>query len=404
MWYRYYAGFSSEFVSDVVRELKLGPATRVVDPWMGSGTTLAVAAANGALVAGVDLNPAMAVIAKGRLIAVDTEASVLPIAEQIARHWAEESSVTTDDHLTAWFDAASAARIRGLTRRIDEVLVDPASSVGSKAASLSSIAAFYYVATFRTVVAMLRSYSSRNPTWVKKSRPGDGVIHVTATALTEQFLESVRQLAAFIRYRKAIPAEVRDKCEVVVGDSRRQPFDDDTFDAAISSPPYLTRLDYVVGHLPELAVLGLTASQVESLRSAMIGTPTIGSHDFGADVGPVAKGIVDRVAKHGSYAASSYYSKNVSQYFQGMADSIAELTRILKSGGHAVIVVQDSRFKDLHLDLAGAVADQAALFGWSQVARKDFINLRSMSSINTRAHNTTRATKPVESVLLLQAG
>jgi hypothetical protein len=52
------------------------------------------------------------------------------------------------------------------------------------------------------------------------------------------------------------------------------------FDFCLTSPPYLNRLDYVVAHLPELAVLQLiTSVDIERLRSAMIGTTKIVAKD-----------------------------------------------------------------------------------------------------------------------------
>lgn len=404
MWYRYYAGFSSDFVGDVLDDLNVGAGARLLDPWMGSGTTLAVGAGRDALVAGLDLNPAMAVIAKGRLVAVDTEASVQPLAAQISGHWKAAKSLEDDDYLTCWFDADSSALIRGMISRIDDLLVSPDLHAGSKATNMSSIAAFYYVAMFRTVTLMLRGYSSRNPTWVKKNKPGAGTIQLTPDQLTEKFLQSVSHLAAFIKYRKQIPVSARDGCKVSVGDSRKQPFEDETFDAVLTSPPYLTRLDYVVGHLPELAVLGLSAKSVDALRSSMIGTPTITDRRSSVQLSAPVACLVEEVAQHDSYAARSYYAKNMRQYFEGMADSLSELDRVMKSGAYAAFVVQDSHFKNLHLDLAAAIANQALDMGWTQVARRDFVNVRSMASLNTRAHDKARTTKPIETVLLLKSG
>jgi DNA modification methylase len=401
MWYRYYAGYSTEFVTDMMRALDIKQGHSVLDPWMGSGTTLAVVGSHNAMVAGLDLNPAMAVIAKGRLIAVDTEESVEPLMTQVSQHWRPVAPASTD-LLTSWFTTEAAANVRGLVARIDDVLVKQEADVLTKASRMSSIAAFYYVAAFRTVTRRLGTFASRNPTWVKRNHPGDGTVEFKTDDLTREFEESVRHLATFIRYRKPIPVKVRDHCEVRVGDSRMQPFADDQFDAVIASPPYLTRLDYVVGHLPELATLGLEQAHVDDLRRSMIGTPKITAGEAKVPLGTKAKALIEQVEVHDSYAAKSYYAKNFKQYFEGMADSLGEIGRVTKPSRHVALVVQDSHFKEVRIDLADILADQATGLGWSYIGRKDFVNIRSMAQLNTRAHETARTTKPTETVLLMK--
>lgn len=404
MWYRYYAGFSPDFVKDVGTALGVAEGTRVLDPWMGSGTTLTAAAARHAIVAGLDLNPAMAVIAKGRLVAVDTENSVEPLLLHISRHYKQAADVQTADILSCWFDLKSVAVLRGLIARIDEVLVSATAGPVAKASEMSSIAAFCYVAAFRAVSMSLKGYGSRNPTWIKKSKPGEGVISLSRADLRDQFEQAGRHLAAYLRYRKQIPVQVRDDCRVEVGDSRSQPFADNSFDAVITSPPYLTRLDYVVGHLPELAVLGLSNEDISHLRERMIGTPKI-TTEFSPPVklSPTSQCVVKAIEDHDSYASASYYAKNVRQYFVGMAASLNELHRVTRPGGLAALVVQDSHFKDVHIDLAAALTDQAAHIGWKPLGRKDFTSVRSIAQLNTRAHEKARTTKPIESLILLSA-
>lgn len=269
---------------------------------------------------------------------------------------------------------------------------------------MSSIAAFYYVAAFRAVTRRLTTFTTRNPTWIKRNRPGEGAIALSVEALSRDFEESVRHLASFIRYRKQIPVEIRDSCLIRVGDSRNQPFDDDQFDAVVSSPPYLTRLDYVVGHLPELATLGLDEAGVARLRDAMIGTPRISDLQPNTELAPKAKDFLSAVEQHDSYAAKSYYAKNFRQYFEGMADSLTEIGRVSVSGAPVVLVVQDSHFKDIHIDLADLMSDQAKSLGWASVERRDFATSKSMAQLNSRAHDTARSMTPTETILVLQNG
>lgn len=400
-WYRYYAGFSPQFVADSHTMLGLRPSDRVLDPWMGSGTTLSVVAARGSAVAGLDLNPAMAVIARGRLIAKDTEESIEPLAQEIVKHW-RPNRHSGKDLLRNWFDEPTTALLRGLVRRIDRVLIVDDSDPFAKANSMSSLAAFFYVAMFEAATGALKAFGSRNPTWIKRGVPDGGTVALTKVDISAAFLKAVDRLLAHIKYNSRISLDVRDRCSASIGDSRAQPLADQSFDAVITSPPYLTRLDYVIGHLPELALLGLSHEDVQLLRRGMIGTPTMRSGTVThRAIGSHAEATLARVREHGTYAARSYYEPNFRQYFDGMAASIAEIERVCKPASKVVLVVQDSRFKDVHIDLAASIRAMAEEHHWRFLGKKDFVSVRSIAQVNSRAHEVARSIKPVESVLVL---
>lgn len=402
-WYRYYAGFAPEFVSDVCDAFGVTEGSHALDPWMGSGTTLSVAATRGATVAGVDLNPAMLAVAKGRLLAADTLSSLDPLGADISRRWDPESSPLATEPLRHWFDEETALLLRGLASRIHRVLVEDEFLLPNRVEDLSSLACFYLVALFDTVTTAVRSYGSKNPTWIKRSDGYEGTVALATDQLRASFMGSVKRMSAYLRNSRSISTEVHDRAVISRSDSRSLPFQDDSFDTVISSPPYLTRLDYVMGHAPELAILGYDGTDIRSLRDSMIGTPTRRA-DLNEDraLGQMAEALLSSVREHGSYAASSYYEPNFRQYFHGMASSFAEIQRVTKPGADVILVVQDSRFKDIHVDLAAALTDMGRAIGWEPGPRKDFINVRSMAQLNKNAHHVARSTKPIESVISFQ--
>ena len=65
-WFPYYAGFSKEFVRDAITSNSDFSAYSVCDPWNGSGTTTLVGAELGLKSYGLDINPAMNLIATAR--------------------------------------------------------------------------------------------------------------------------------------------------------------------------------------------------------------------------------------------------------------------------------------------------------------------------------------------------
>ena len=81
-----------------------------------------------------------------------------------------------------------------------------------------------------------------------------------------------------------------------------------------------------------------------------------------------------------------------------MEKSIKEINRVLKADGDAILVVQDSYYKDLHNDLPLFIAEMATNIGLKLEERVDF-KARSLSNINSKSLNY-RSIKPIyESVL-----
>ncbi|WP_133806012.1 hypothetical protein [Kribbella caucasensis] len=399
-WYRYYAGYSPAFVSDALDVLGLPEGYALLDPWMGAGTTLEVGAGRGLRVTGTDLNPAMIVISKGRMVGRNSSSSLEPLARELLIDL-KPASRRTFDPLSQWFTNGTAGRLRSLCNRIDEVLVTPGLSAMQRVDSMSSIAAFYYVAMFMLVKDCTRTFQSKNPTWTKRRELGAGQISLTAKEISRLFLNIVESLVRLIEAR-SLESAPEHSVDSLRADTRTLPLEDNSHDAVITSPPYCTRLDYIVGHLLELSCLNISAESIRSLRDAMIGTPTMGMKIESQTLGENVDRFLHAVASHPSYASVGYYEPNFRRYFEGMSHSLAEIDRVVKPGASVVLVVQDSRYKDIHLDLAAALTDIGTSLGWRLSGRKDFRAVRSIAHLNPKTSEANRAIKPTESVLLYE--
>ena len=181
------------------------------------------------------------------------------------------------------------------------------------------------------------------------------------------------------------------------------PISDKSINVVVTSPPYCTRIDYVIKTGPELALLGMGNSpSFRTLRERMIGTPTI-SKQFStptADWGQTCLNLLDRVENHESRASKSYYLKTHIQYFSGIHDSLVEIDRTLDNSGQCFFVVQDSYYKEIHIDLARIVKEMGILIGWTFEHCRDFESSRTMVSVNRKARAYNDPPKlAIESVL-----
>lgn len=86
-------------------------------------------------------------------------------------------------------------------------------------------------------------------------------------------------------------------------------------------------------------------------------------------------------------------------YFDKMERSIEQITSVLKQKGQAILVVQDSYYKDIHNDLPSMIAEIGEGHGLTLGRREDFHLRRSMSGINPHTRLYKRSPGAIESVL-----
>jgi hypothetical protein len=402
----YYAGFTHGFVEDMLQRLDVD-SSPILDPWNGGGTTTAAAVAAGRQAIGYDINPAAVLLGRAQLITQDVAPSMLPIAVEICRH-ARANPYERDpeaDPLAMWFGPESTRALRTLERAIFRILVDEdapnCGTVYNPALPHSTLAAGLYVSLFRTVRELARRYVPTNPTWIKK--PDGRRLVVRESWLHSAFVSAVR--GAILHPGPLKTGRRGEETPVMLAASSRLPLPDGSVGAVIASPPYCTRIDYVKATLPELAVMGLTGSAVRLLRDTMIGTPTMkrGAIDLAPqECGEAVRELLERISAHPSKASGTYYKKYFQQYFDGMSRSLAELRRVMKPGCAAVLVVQDSYYKEIHVDLPALIGEMSQACGWSDWSRQDFKVARTMAQINPASRQYRQQFRAVESAVTLR--
>ena len=407
-YYRYYAGYTQGFVEDMLHRLDLSPDSVVADPWNGAGTTTAAAACTGYTAIGYDINPAAVIIGRARVLGPEVADSLGPLAVDIGKG-ARSNPVDLydDDLLSTWFGDGTARELRALERAVNRVLVDPdyddEDPLFDSTMPQSSLAAVFYVALFRTVRDLVRRYVPSNPSWIKN--PDGRRVGATQSELHSLFIQFAKLSNPYLGQLEITTPTGEPSAIIDIAPSTELPLADASVDAVVSSPPYCTRLDYVKATLPELAILGLNEDDVRDLRDSMIGTPTMagGVLDEPPDEwGSETTSLIKRIASHKSKASATYYKRYYMQYFAGMWDSINELHRVVKPGSSAVLVVQDSFYKDVHVDLPALVGHMSEGAGWSSWERLDFTVPRTMAAINPATRRYRDDFRAVESAVVLE--
>ena len=408
-WYPYYAGFSPLFVEDAITAARaVGVGSRILDPWNGSGTTTQVAYAMGTMADGFDLNPAMIIVARSKTLKSDVHGSLRSLLDEICSKSGKICDITADDPLRSWLSKRSASAIRSIEKAVFALLIDhreyvPVASL-SDFRNVSALASLFYVAIFRCLRSLLSSFVGSNPTWVKRATSQEAVVNIPFSRILTLFREQVFLMRETLVEEKGTACNNRPLPTIGLADSSKLPVPDESYDLAISSPPYCTRIDYAVKTRPELAVLGVDGESFRALRDRMIGTPTV--HDtpliHSPEWGTTCRKTLDKIREHRSRASASYYWKTYIQYFHGLFLSLREISRALQSSGLCFLVLQDSFYKEVHVDLAKVSAEMAANLNLKLLQRTNFRADRTMVGINSvsRSYNTEHML--TESVLVLE--
>lgn len=410
-WYDYYASYSAQFVRESILNSNLPVGSSIMDPWNGSGTTTQIAEEMGYISYGYDINPVMIIIAKAKRLEHSVKDSLFSVSNDIikkARRY-RKSFCDITDPLETWFTQEAVNGFRNIERAIQQLLINDIT--GHKFLKeinsdiISSLAAFYYVALFRTLKFFLAEYKCSNPTWIKVPKDGEQKVKISAYEICNSFQQSV--ILMINAFTDTHTTSISNPGAVIkVASSTSIPLTDKQIDMVITSPPYCTRIDYVVNTLPELALMGFfpTKEDIQKIRNEMIGTPTIIKSALTTETswGSVCSQFLEKVRNHESKASESYYLKNYLQYFNGIYKSLKEIDRTLKHNGKCIFVIQDSYYKEIHLDIVSIYNEMGNLLSWKLENKTDFPNKHSMSGINKNGSKYRKHTKATESVLVFR--
>lgn len=391
-WYPYYAGFSEAFARSVLTTVPLAAGSAVMDPWNGSGTTTHVADRLGYLARGFDLNPIAALVANAKLARPRDAEHVSGLARRIVASTVREVGPRLPaDPLAKWLRPSVARQYRRIESAVLSDLASGSSSEVMKArgGELPPLASFLVLALMRAARSLAAIEKRTNPTWVT---PGEAR-HGTRQMLGARWLHFVHQMATELSL-EGVSFGARSHSRVA--DARSLPVESASIDFVLTSPPYCTRIDYIINTSFELAALGIGRNDPEfaTLRAQCMGAPV-------ARRGPVIDPLVEWPAEvrsllqiirtHSSPDSASYYYKTYWQYFNDCALSLREIYRALRTAGAAVLVVQTSYYKEICVDLPSLYVSLASSIGFQASIASSAVVQHSLAQINSRSlrHRST---------------
>lgn len=248
-WFVFPHSYSHTLVEKIIDAWKLNLGDRILDPFVGAGTTLVVAKGRGIPAVGLDVSPLAVLVS--RVKTADYDADDLAAEWQRVRASMPEVPPPASPHESPLLRRAfTPTAWRWLAALRDRIL-----SVQER-----SHRDFLQVAYLRTMREVCRALSDGG--WLRWTRR-----RPSGVDLLERMDRTVVMMIADIRTR-SVHDRTQGRWEVLQGDARFPPKDLGKVSAVICSPPYPNRHDYSRVFAPELLLAFCDEDGLKQLRYA----------------------------------------------------------------------------------------------------------------------------------------
>ena len=347
------AKFPPQLPRTFIRQLTR-PGATVLDPMMGSGTTVLEAALLGRRAIGVDLDPLAVRVSRVKTRCVDPDrlrtAGELVIANASAL-LRDRAALTTEierrfdpatrDFLDFWFTPEAQYELLALLLSIEN---EP----DTDGREVLEVVFSSIIITKSGGVSRARDLAHTRPHRVEGK--------TTRSAIAQFTIRLRKSIAALL----ALPADTLP-VELHHADARELPLDDESVDLVITSPPYANAIDYMRAHKFSLAWLGEPISALSALRASYIGAEN--SRGTIADDLPAgAARCISELAQRDRRKA-----RVLQKYLVEMRAALAEMFRVLRAGAAAGIVVGPSTMRGIRVQTQEHLAEISAQLGFDVV-------------------------------------
>ncbi|MBM3133981.1 MAG: site-specific DNA-methyltransferase [Chloroflexi bacterium] len=348
------AKFPPQLPRAFIRGLTL-PGETVLDPMMGSGTTIVEALLEGRQGIGLDLDPLAVQLSQVKTMPLVVEEAgeagtiVLNVANTlladgtvIEQNLAKRFDERTRAFIDYWFLPTTQRELMALVLAIQDV-------------SDSSIRRFLEL-TFSSVI-VTKSGGVSLARDLAHSRP-HRTDKIPKNAL-EQFCFRLRKNIISL-------AQLRSNgstATLLTGDARTMPLADGAIDLIVTSPPYANAIDYMRAHKFSLVWLGKAIKELSELRAEYIGSERIGDSSLRHNMSHNRpETIITALAERDAQKAAI-----LSKYFADMEHVLSEMHRVLRQDSAAIVVVGTSMMRGMDVQTHYCLADIAASLGFEVI-------------------------------------
>lgn len=372
-WFHFKEAFSPEFVSAAIASLGYRP-THVIDPFGGSGTSAITSQLLSINATTVEVNPFLADVIKAKLSPLTGEKLLSAAADFQARLQDTPADLSRLAHLPVTFieDEGKDRWIfpRDVARRLAQYLtcIDAIEDI--------DVQRFFRVVLGAVLVDCSNVYVNGKG---RRYRGAWRLNQPTPEKLDQHFGKQFNTSFEDVLHFEHRP---RTRVTVINGDSRTALQQvQEKADLIIFSPPYPNSFDYTDIYNVELWVLGYIGSSADNLA---LRHQTLRSHvqirrSYEAPKGMSKRlsRVLDALGSRRETLWDSTIPEMVGAYFRDLELVLEQSQRLLVSTGRAMMVVGDSRYADVRIEVAAILAELAKSMGFGRVTTREVRQMRA---------------------------
>lgn len=348
-WTHGYHRYPAKFLPNLVKKLiedYTQPTDTVVDFFAGCGTTLVEAKVHGRKSIGVDINPVAELITNAKINPIDPKKLETKFQNLIEKFDdfdpKDYSEINLHDRIDYWFSQKHKYKIAFLYEKI--------LSLRDKTAKEFFLVSLSHI--LKNCSKWLQT--STKPQIDPDKNPTDPFIAFKTH--TKQMIKRNEEFYNQLSKKKFLETS----CEIRLEDARKTTLKSGSVGAIITSPPYVTSYEYADIHQ-------LTAywyeyiTDLQGFRKNFIGTFYSLNQDTKVD-SVLGQEIVNKLFKKDKRKA-----KEVANYFRDMQAVATEMHRVLRTGGHACLVIGNTTFIGVKVKSAEVFAEILESLGFNLV-------------------------------------
>jgi len=331
--------FPAKFPPQLPRKFIAGltkPGDVVLDPMVGSGTTIVEAFLAGRRGIGLDIDPMALRLCKAKVtpLALEEAAAagdeVLRRAEEcllrdgaeLRREFDTRFGKAEREFIDYWFLPSTQFELIALIREIERV-------EAPRLREFLELAFSAIIITKSGGVSMARDLAHTRPHRVQDKTPRSAL-----GEYRKRLKKNLDSLATLTRRGGTV--------EILNSDAQNLPLGDCTVDLIVTSPPYASNaIDYMRAHKFSLVWLRHSLENLSRLRREYIGHDALSGTEPGT-LPAIASQVVASLARVDQKKAQVLH-----RYYSEMTRCLAEMVRVLKPGKAAIVVVGSSTMRGM---------------------------------------------------------